>query len=209
MSSSHEEPPPSHGLTGLAGRVLGYMDAPWKAVVVIALIIILGVGFALWHERARLFQVLEVRPPAALKLGEIPNAASNLLIETTADVVTIWAFSIESNTQSYLVARTRGGVPWDFAPKSLPAITSAISSEEVVKLLRGSPICDDPADRGSLLMKYLAASGMHRVCIVPVPPTPELVLAGLYVAWRTPPEPRVEEAALGVAIATATAIVSR
>jgi hypothetical protein len=35
------------------------------------------------------------------------------------------------------------------------------------------------------------------------------VLAGLYVAWRTPPTPALEEAALGAAIATATNIVSR
>jgi hypothetical protein len=208
MSSSHEEPP-SHGLTGLAGRVLGYMDRPWKAVVVVALLVLLGFGFIAWEERALLLQPLRMPGKASLKLDALQGAASNLLQETTADVVTIWAFDVESNTQSYLVARTRSGVPWDFVPKSLPAITSAISSEEVVKLLRGTPICDDPGDRGALLMKYLAASGMHRVCIVPVPPTPELVLAGLYIAWRIPPAPRIEEAAVGAAIRTATEIVSR
>jgi hypothetical protein len=209
MSSSHEDDPPSHGLTGLAGRVLGYMDRPWKAVAVIVLLVLLGFGFIAWEERALLLQPLRMPGKASLKLDALQRSASNLLQETNADVVTIWAFDVESNTQSYLVARTRGGAPWDFAPKSLPAITSAIRSEEVVKLLRGTPICDDPADRGALLMKYLAASGMHRVCIVPVPPTPELVLAGLYVAWRTPPEPRLEEAAVGAAIRTATDIVRR
>ncbi|HSR78777.1 MAG TPA: hypothetical protein VLN57_19535 [Xanthobacteraceae bacterium] len=195
-------------MTGLAERVLGYMDRPWRAVAIVVLLILFGLGFAAWEERVRLFGFLEVRHPAALKLGELQAAASNLLIVTTADVVTIWSVDIGANSQELLVAKQRNG-RWDFGPTQLPVATETLSSSDIVKLFRGHPICDDPANRGSLLMKHLATIGMHRMCAAPAPPAPDLLLGVIYLAWRTPPDPPIEEAALHAELATASAIVSR
>lgn len=204
------EPPPHSGLVAdLVGRVLGFIDRPWKAVTVVVLLLLLGLGAAVWTERALLVAWLQTPAKASLRLAELQPATIDLLLHTSASVISIWAVDLNENTQTYLTSKLRSGQPWDFAFRRLPVVTESLTVDEILKLIRGRPFCDNPATRGSLLMQHFAEAGMVRVCVIPIPPGPATTLGAIYVAWQVVPPPATEEAALDAAMATAAAIVRR
>jgi hypothetical protein len=55
----------------------------------------------------------------------------------------------------------------------------------------------------------MLAENIHRMCIIPVPPAPNILVGIMIVAWITPPDASTEEAALGLARETASTMVSR
>src|SRR5262249_48787248 len=97
------ERPPASSAGGLIGsvveRVLAFLDRPWKAVALALLLVVGGTGWVIWTERERLFDVL-LAPRAGLavfRLGSLPEALTDLLWQTTADLVTVWTVAIDDN----------------------------------------------------------------------------------------------------------------
>jgi hypothetical protein len=60
--------PARSGLGNLLTAILGYMDRPWKAVVVILALILAGLGYAAWSERAAILAAL--RAPAGRRCSK-------------------------------------------------------------------------------------------------------------------------------------------
>ena len=213
-------PPPPPGPRGtipaLIGRVLDYMSTPWRAVVVIVLTIVLGAGFAAWQERAALLGALLAPPsapfgrrPAALK-SDLSGELDNVLAQTGAAVVAVWAVDIGANIVRFVLARRHGGGVWTFTPVVMPAILDSTDAAVLAQLVTGRSVCLDPAGRGSLVLRRLAADGLGWVCAVPAPPSQaERLLGVLLLAWTTRPEPALEAAALTLAAAAAAAMVMR
>jgi uncharacterized membrane protein len=210
MAPPADERPHGGIVERVLGRVLGFMDRPWKAVAVIALLIVLGVGFGLWEARheiiPRLFK--DVRPLALN--SDVSGELDDIIANTKADLVLVWAVDLANNTVRLIDARQRGGGAWVFTPRRLPAIEAGTDPDTVAKLSRGTSVCADPAQRSSLLQRRFAADGMRWDCAIPVPPSHAQPLIGLlYLGWKERPDAVSEETALTVAGDAAEHMVMR
>jgi hypothetical protein len=202
-------PPPAGpaGLVqGVLDRVFAFMTVPWKAAVVVLLIILIGVGWALWQERDRLF----FQPPparAGLDLARMPAELTELLHQTGADLDTVWAVDFGHNAQTFVTAQQRGGAAWIPSPRRLPLILDTSDSKGVVTLLHGLGLCGDPASKPSLLLQRFAADGMVRACIVAIRSPRGEALGLIYFGWRHALDKPHEDAALAAARDTAADLV--
>jgi hypothetical protein len=190
----------------IIGRVLGYMDRPWKAVVVLVFLVIIGLGWFVWHERERVIAVLEDRPiiVASLKRGEFRPILMKLVDETDIDIAALWSVDLSSNTASFEVGQQRGGKPWIFTPSRVPFLLTTSTPKTFIELLAGNVTCADLTDPDAPLMKRLsmqtlADAGMKRVCVTPIPPDPELLLGVLVIAWKNPHNSEQEAVAISAA----------
>jgi hypothetical protein len=185
----------SDRLTSLIDHVLGYADRPWRALFVLALIVICGGGLFAYTERAELLHLLHGSAPVQLR-ADLGPPVDELLRQTTADMVAIYSIDLGSDTAEYRIGRLRRGGPWTMEPRVLPAIHKGSDPEKVALILRGTPSCFGSATGTGLVSRELAKEGLQYVCLVPVPPSAREMLIGLVIlAWHTPPGAEVAEAA--------------
>jgi hypothetical protein len=182
---------------GLVGRLLNYADRPWRALFILALILISGIGYAAYQEREALLRVLLHKPPVkpVLRTAEIDNVVTGLFYSTTADAAAVWAWHSGDNTVEYLVGKRRDGQKWEITPKVLLGFSER--SGPVIKLLHGEAVCVDPTGLASLLSQALTKDGMHKVCYVPEPPSKTQQLVGFVViGWQSDPGEAIAEGAV-------------
>jgi hypothetical protein len=198
-------PATTGGVTGLVYRVLGYMDTPWKAVTVVVLVVLCGVGYGGWVERERLFFA---KPSGAdsLAVDKVSGELVELLRQTGADWGSVWSVSLGTNAQQLIQARQKDGGSWAFSPKSLPVILGDTKSQLIVGVLHGGA-CVDGAGLPSLLVRRLVADGMRRFCAVAVR-GPARVVGVIYLAWRWTPDATEETTYLADARDTAVHLLS-
>jgi hypothetical protein len=204
--------PRSGGLIGdILGRVLSYMDAPWKVVAIVVLAVLGGLGFAAWEERAFLREVLLRRPGPVILRSDVSAPLDSLLADTTVDLAMVWGVDLSRNIQQLVLARQRGGGAWSMTPARLPVFVETSDPAQIVRMLRGSAVCGDPLGKQErILFRRLAEDGIRYICAVPIPPGPNSPLVGLlYFAWKTPPEPAIAATAKADAAADATDMTMR
>lgn len=188
------------GLSGLLAQLLGYIDRPWKALVIGLLFIVGGVGWALYEKRDELFESWMTPSAPTLKVADVPAALDSLASEADADLVQIWAVDLASNTQRFIAARRRDGErPVIPSPRSLPIIVHISDAKALVDVLNGTPVCVEITAQGTPFARRLADRGMKRGCAIPVPPSPDSFVGVIYLAWATRPEGGAEEVAVRVA----------
>jgi hypothetical protein len=184
---------------GILDRVLKFIDAPWKALVVFGLILTLGMGWILYEKRDRLFEVW-LTPAPELKTAQIPDALAKLTTETNADLVQIWAVDLSSNSQWFLGARRHDGErPVIPAPRRLPIIDHTSDVSKLVAILEGHAACVDLGPTGTPVARRLSESGMKRGCAIPIPPNPESFIGVIYLAWPAATDVSNENVAIGAA----------
>jgi uncharacterized membrane protein len=195
-----EQPPSGHGVAGLLDRVLRFIDKPWKAVVVVVLIVILGCGWVLYEKRNELFEAWLTPDTPELRTSEVPDALTKLTTETNADLVQIWAVDLSSNSQWFLGARRHDGErPVIPSPRRLPIIDHTSDVSKLVEVLEGHPTCVDLSPAGTPVARRLAERGMKRGCAVPIPPNPESFVGVIYLAWPDATDASNENVAIGAA----------
>jgi len=196
-----ENDPPAGGAAGIVDRVLRFMDQPWKAVAVVVLLILCGVGWIVYDKRDELFEAWLTPSAPELKKSEVPMALDKLASETDADLVQIWAVDLPSNSQWFLGARLHSGErPVIPSPRRLPIIDHTSDISRLVEVLDGRPTCVDLETTGTPVARRLAERGMHRGCAIPIPPGPESFVGVIYLAWTNKtPDPSNENVAVGVA----------
>jgi hypothetical protein len=195
-----DQPPPSGHVVGIVDRVLRFMDAPWKAVTIVVLILVIGVGWIAWEKRAELLEAWLTPDTPELKTDAIPEALDRLTVETDADLVQIWAVNLGTNSQWFLGARRHDGErPVIPSPRRLPIVVHASDVKALVQVMDGSPSCVDLSETGSPLARRLKERGMKRGCAVPIPPGPESFVGVIYLAWITPVDVQTEGVAIGAA----------
>lgn len=193
--------PPSNGhLTGLLDRVLRFMDAPWKAVTVIALIVICGAGWIVYDKRNELFEAWMTPTAPELKTADVPDALSKLATETDADLIQVWAVDLPTNSQWFLGARRHDGErPSIPSPRRLPIIDTTSDIKRLVDVLDGHPICVDLQADGTPVARRMVERGMRRGCAIPIPPNPESFVGVIYLTWEQRTDASNENVAVGVA----------
>jgi hypothetical protein len=195
-----DQPPPSGNVVGVVDRVLRYIDKPWKATVVILLILIVGFGWVAYEKRDELFEAWLTPSAPELKTADVPEALDALTKETDADIVQVWAIDLGSNSQWFIGARRHDGErPVIPSPRRLPVIVHTSDVKALVAVMDGAPSCVDLSDAGSPIARRLEARGMKRGCAVPIPPGPESFVGVIYLAWATPVDVQTEGVAVGAA----------
>jgi len=186
--------------TGIIERVLAFIDRPWKALVIIVLIVLLGGGWLLWDKRDELLEAWLTPDKPQLKTGDVPDALTKLATETNADLVQIWAVDLSSNSQWFVGARRHDGErPVIPSPRRLPILDHTSDVRKLVDVLEGQPVCVDLESTGTPVARRLAERGMKRGCAIPIPPSPEAFLGVIYLAWVVQTDVSNENVAVGAA----------
>ncbi len=194
-----DQPPPG-GITGILGQILKFIDAPWKAAVVVLLFIVGGTGWIFYQHRDDIIEDWLTPSSPALKVADVPKALDKLIEETGADLVQIWEVDLGSNSQRFIAARRRDKAqPEIQTPRRLPIIITTSDAKTLVDVLSGNPVCHDITESGSPLARRLVTNGMKRGCGIPIPPTSEAFIGAIYLAWSTPPAANVEYEAVSAA----------
>jgi len=209
-----DQPAPPSGRADLVGRILGYMDRPWKDAAIALLAIMAGAGWLIWSERERLFAAYLPKPHHGMVLAstvELTAAAVHLVEINQAAMAQVWAFDIGGNAARFITGVNKDGTAWrpgDLQlPNRLPVIVPGGDEVALIEILSGNPVCADLAANPGLLFERLAKAGIRRICVIPIPPTNGRVLALFLVGWLELPDKRLQAAAVGSAVELAGTLV--
>jgi hypothetical protein len=201
---------PKTSASGIIGQILGYVDKPWKAVVIIAFALIGGLGWLLYEQRDIILESWLTPESVELKVHEVPQALEKLTEETDADLIQIWAVDLGSNSQRFIAARRKDGErPIIPSPRRLPIVVTTSDVQALVDVLNGHPTCVDTKERESPLMRRLTDRGVVRACAMPIPPSPEAFVGVIYLAWHHKPDSREEDIAVSAAREVAGQLIKR
>ena len=147
-----------------------------------------------------------------LKRSEVPKMLAHLRAETGADIVGLWSLNLSANAMNFEEAIGLHGKPWDFTPHRLPAIREPFGSARgLSEIMAGHIVCriTNEGSPEDLFNKRMKLDNIHRICLIPVPPAPNILVGILLIAWINDPDASSEEAAIGLARETASTMVSR
>jgi len=183
---------------GILDRLLAFMDQPWKAVVIIFLVIIGGAGYILYLERAEIAQAIlshNVKP--RLKIEEFIETVPQLLRDIGAYGALLVEINLTDNISIVRAGFDRDGSGWVPLAGPHAAITEQIDQTLLVKFLRNEPVCADISVNSKNFEVAAAARkyGLTYACIVQVPPIIGVMVGGLFVAWTERPDTVTEEQA--------------
>jgi hypothetical protein len=200
------EPSPRHGFVSeLVARILAFIDRPWKALVVMALLLMLGIGAIAWDKRdAIIGGMFHKKVYAPVLVTVLEEQFSRLQQGTGANLVMFWGLSIASNDIEFIAGQKDGKAwnPTDFnIPTQLPAIGENRDPSNVIAIMQGDHACTDiaTANGTGLLIRYMRTQGYQRFCLVPVKPPRTMVIAILVLAWKKALMPREEIEAMSIA----------
>jgi hypothetical protein len=179
---SEPPPPASRGfIFDLIDRLLKWLDKPWKALALAGLAVLVALGWSGWTSRDTLTDIWRMsagRP--ILKRSELPETLARLRAETGADIVGFWSLNLSANAMNFELGIGLHGKPWVFTPTRLPAIRDpgAATARGLADIMAGQIICRAPSPDGDgdLFNRRMVADKIHRLCIVPVPPAPNILV---------------------------------
>lgn len=207
---------PAKSRNGIVGAILTFferwMDKPWKALFVLAAVLVGGIGFVAYQEREALLKVLLHKQPAKAVMRTASTSATltGLFYTTHIDAASIWALNLHDNTAEYLTGRRRDGTPWLITPRILKLFTESSNPAITKKLLQGEPVCADPAQSRMLLGQALVDDGEQWVCFVPEPPTStELLVGYVLLGFKDKPSEAVADAAVAAVLKQTDEILIR
>lgn len=191
---------------GILDRLLSFMDKPWKAVAIGVMLVIGGVGYLLYLERAEIANAIlrgpTMTPKLSIKAFEMD--VDQLLRETRADLAYLAELKIIDNTMIERSGYTRDGHPYVPTPGPSTALTAGTSMNLLVRFLRNEVVCFGIGpDSSQEEQRQLAKQGYVRECVVAVPPILGVQVGLLVVVWREALPIETEQRAASVAITTA------
>jgi uncharacterized membrane protein len=200
MSDPPSQPPPSGGITGLLDRALAFAaGGPWKAVFIIALIIVGGGGYIVYEKRDELLENwLTPSAPQLVETNEIVLEIEKLIAENDIDLVQVW--KVVGSNQQFVAARRKDGErPVIPEPRILPIMDRESDPKNVAAVLAGYPRCLDLTTAGTALARRLADRNYNRGCAVAIPPDGGQVLGVMYLVWHDARDESVENVSKGAA----------
>jgi hypothetical protein len=208
---------PSSGRNDLISRILGYMDRPWKAVVIIILLALIAFGYGIWQEREKVMAVFLAPPKHGAVLAstqELTDAALKMVKINQAAMAQVWKFDIRGNVVHFIVGINQDGTAWRpsdlHLPDRLPVLIPGTDDRALITILGGDPYCTDiKATMPSILFERLAKAGITRGCIIPIPGARGNVLAIFLIGWLEAPDQRMQSITIDAATELANNLVSR
>lgn len=219
MTTGAPEPPAGGGSRGatlawLVRALLDYMQRPWQAITIILIIVILGLGWIVWSERANLIDLLRISGrrtgPLVLRQNLLPDI-NGLLNDTSADLVAVWSVDLGANVQRLVLDSKRGDGDWAPDLRVLPVLSNQSNVGRIVTLLAGQPVCDSTSvNPANLLLRRAAQDGYSWFCAVPIPPQAnETQIGVIYIAWKKTPDAANEHTAKTAGMIAAENMVMR
>ena len=176
-------------------RLLAFITTPWKAVVLVILLIVCGIGALVYDQRVRIADAILTHPSEqpTLLVDRFNKDVGKLLQVTRGDVALLIELHIVSNLSEDRSGWDRYGHP--FLPVEGPQtiISPDGSSALLVKFLRNDVVCLDTAGSPNEEAKAMVKAGYMRACVVMVPPVFGIGIGALIVGWKEALEPSVEE----------------
>jgi hypothetical protein len=208
---------PHSGRNDLIGRILGYMDRPWKVLAIAGLLILIGLGYAAWNERDNLVAAFLTPPKHGMVLvskRELTDAAIKIVKINQAAMAQVWAFDIRGNAVRFITGINKDGTAWQpsdlHLPDRLPVLTAANDGKYLVSILYGDTVCVNLVPMmPALLFERLFKAGIQRVCIIPIPPQKGKVLALFLVGWLELPDSRLQAITIEAAAELANNLVGQ
>ena len=189
---------------GILDRLLAYMDRPWKVVSIAALLILGGIGWVLYEERAEIANAILHEPftRPVLDVAKFKKGAEKLLRDTKSDVTVLAELDLNENLAVDRVGIDRDGNFWVPIEGPQPALYPDTDMTAVIRFLHNEVVCGDTKGRASADLQALAAAGYPRACFVAVPPVLGTSVGALLVAWRVALSLPAEQRA-GIVLTTA------
>ena len=166
-------------------RLLAFMTSPWKALTVVALVVILGAGYLIYLERGSIADAILHRAGERAELDSpaFLRTADKLLRDTRADYALLIELHLDDNLMIDRVGIDADGNRWIPSSGAQQALVPESSMPLVVKLLANEVVCEDVSRGLNDDFKAMAAKGYIRVCIVTVPPILGVTVGALALAW--------------------------
>ena len=190
-----DKPPPKDAVVlGVLDRVLAFMSTPWKAVTMIVLLIIGGLGYLVYLERGTIADAVlhKVNDRAEINSAAFLRDADKLLRDTRGDYALLVELHLIDNIIIDRVGVDRDGNRWIPSAGAQQALMPESSMPIVVQLLANDAVCLDVSKTFNDDMKAMLAKGYQRVCMVMVPPILGVSVGGLILAWFQPLLPAAE-----------------
>jgi hypothetical protein len=191
--------PPGEKLSaaGVLDRVIRFVDAPWKAIALVAFMIVGGAGYIIYSERARIADaVLDgVQSHARFDDDAFIADAPRLLRDVHADLAMLVSVNLRDNLLADRIGITSEGNRWvpTYAPQV--ALSEASHMPRLVAFLANETVCANAAESYNDDARELTKFGYVRICMIAVPPLLGVSLGGLIVAWKIAPTPSAEQRA--------------
>ena len=176
-------------------RLLAFITTPWKAVVLVILLIVCGIGAFVYDQRVRIADAIltnrnEQQP--MLQVDRFTKDAGKLLQDTRGDVTVLIAVHLVDNISDDRMGYDRYGHVWIPVDGPRPIISPDGSSALLVKFLRNEVVCVDTISSPNEEAVAMAKEGYMRACIVMVPPVLGVGVGALVVGWKEPLKPELE-----------------
>ena len=169
-------------------RLLTYADKPWKAIVILIAIVICGLGWIVWTERARIADAVltDAHKHASLNEAAFINDAAKLLRDTRGDMALLVEIEISDNLMLDRIGIDTDGNRWVPSTGPQQALQPTSSMPLLVKFLANEVVCADTTEAINDDARAMATRGYTRFCMVAVPPILGVGVGGLVVAWKHP-----------------------
>ena len=191
-----KESTPKQGIYGLIEHVLDFIDRPWKALVILLFIVVIGAGYMFYLKLDQLFvQVFQKNEPHLVTTID-PDIWKDLG-RTETDMIVVVSVNMSENVQR-LVYASLDGAPWKDMVKEAPAIADVNSYKIVRALVHGRNTCADTSEI-SRYAQSLIDHGIKRICIIPIKVRSGPPFGAIYLGWRAPLSENEEATALEVA----------
>jgi hypothetical protein len=194
---SEAKPPEKLNAATVFERLLTYADKPWKAVMILILVIIGGLGWIVWTERARIadYVLVQAHTHAVLNDKAFADDAARLLRDTRGDMVLLVEFQLSDNLMTDRVGIDTDGNRWVPSTGPQQALLPSSSMPFLVAFLANEVVCSDAETAVNEDARALAVKGFTRICMVAVPPILGVSVGAVVVAWKQSPLPAAEKRA--------------
>ena len=178
---------PGGGALGtILDKLLAFVDRPWKALALAALILVGGLVYIVYLQRAELTQALvrrNERFTAELQPAKFSAQVEKLMPAARADSVAIYAIDMRTNTLSLKYNKSVDGIGAP-SPAPRPVILGAQDAVLFLTLLQERSTCMNTGELQRPGAADALARGINRMCFVLIPPDPPLALGIIMIGWR-------------------------
>src|SRR5215831_474785 len=135
-------PPPAEGKTRLVEDILAWVNTPWRAVALLVLVLLCGIGYGLWTVRVQLAdRVLKDTPIPHLEGREFPQIAERLIVNSGVDLVILMEVDFASDHVQAVDGRLKGNADWRPKPVPRELFQSSVSISDLSNLIAGKAVC--------------------------------------------------------------------
>jgi hypothetical protein len=173
----------------ILGRILAYVDSPFRLVAVIIMAVFAFVGWFLWQNQAIILGAYQQNQRLPdLNEDRIDDAVAHIFRYTDAQVIAVFRVNPILGTRELYRAYTPQGRDRSKEGIDVGLFTANVSNNrDVVALMSGEIPCGPYLSAQSEIGLWYIEQGMQYGCRISVPPEPSRFVGQITVGWRAEP----------------------